>query len=168
MHSPDTMSVLHLHTEIDAPVRLCFDLSRSIDLHQLGLQHTREKAIGGKTQGLIEEGEWVTWRARHFMFPWEMTVGIVTMRSPSYFFDRMICGPFVMMEHRHYFSERGTSTTMTDIFQYVLPFGWLGRIVDRWFVKRYMTRLLDQRNRTIKKFAESEEWKSIIANHVVQ
>lgn len=49
-----------------APPEVVFDLARSIDLHKLSTAHTGEEAIAGKTSGLIELGETVTWRARHF------------------------------------------------------------------------------------------------------
>jgi hypothetical protein len=57
-----------LKTEIDAPIEVCFDLSRSIDLHQISTAHTNEQAIDGVTSGLINLHESVTWRARHFGF----------------------------------------------------------------------------------------------------
>jgi hypothetical protein len=62
------MPKIELHTEIDAPIERVFDLARSIDLHMLSTSHTNEKAIAGKTSGLIGLGEWVTWRAKHLGF----------------------------------------------------------------------------------------------------
>lgn len=52
--------LFYLKTFIDAPVERCFDLARSIDLHKISLEHTNEKAVAGKTAGLIEPGESVT------------------------------------------------------------------------------------------------------------
>ena len=54
-----------LRTEVNAPAERCFNLSRSIDFHQHSTAHTQERAIAGKTTGLIELGETVTWRAKH-------------------------------------------------------------------------------------------------------
>lgn len=51
------MPVIQLTTLINAPVERCFDLSRSIDLHQLTAIRTTEKAIAGITKGLISKGE---------------------------------------------------------------------------------------------------------------
>jgi hypothetical protein len=58
---------IDLITIINAPIEICFDLSRSIDLHQHSTQQTREKAIAGRTTGLIGLNEFVTWRATHFL-----------------------------------------------------------------------------------------------------
>ncbi|MEO1451364.1 MAG: hypothetical protein AAFV07_17665 [Bacteroidota bacterium] len=54
------MPTIHLHTRIAAPVSRCFDLSRSIDLHKIGVNHTEEEAIAGCMTGLIKMDEWVT------------------------------------------------------------------------------------------------------------
>lgn len=49
-----------------------------------------------------------------------------------------------------------------DNFVYKSPFGILGQLVDVIVLKRYMTNLLIKRNETIKEFAESEKWKSVL------
>lgn len=59
------MSVIQLTTIIKAPIERCFDLSRSIDLHMESTSGTGERAIAGRTSGLIEHNELVTWRAKH-------------------------------------------------------------------------------------------------------
>jgi hypothetical protein len=48
---------ISLATLIHAPIERVFDLSRSIDLHQQSMRHISEKAIAGKTSGLISESE---------------------------------------------------------------------------------------------------------------
>lgn len=45
---------------------------------------------------------------------------------------------------------------MTDIFDYCSPFGFLGKLADRLFIKAYMTKFLIIRNTEIKKIAESK------------
>lgn len=59
------MPVITIDTTIAAPVQVVFDLSRSIDLHRISTARTREEAVAGRTSGLIEIGETVTWRAKH-------------------------------------------------------------------------------------------------------
>lgn len=62
------MPEIILKTIIDAPREVVFDLARSIDFHRESTKHTQEKAIAGKTTGLIELHESVTWKAKHFGF----------------------------------------------------------------------------------------------------
>ena len=60
------MPLIVLETIIHADKRTCFDLSRNIDFHKYSLKHSNEKAIAGKTSGLIGLGESVTREAAHF------------------------------------------------------------------------------------------------------
>ncbi len=55
------MPVIRMELFIEAPPELCFDLARSIDVHMLSMSGSQERAIGGRTSGLIELGETVTW-----------------------------------------------------------------------------------------------------------
>lgn len=48
------MPLIHLTTPIKAPIQVVFDLARDIDFHQKSASKSREKAIGGRTSGLIE------------------------------------------------------------------------------------------------------------------
>lgn len=59
------MSKIEINTLIEADVEICFDLARDIDFHKESLKHSHEKAVAGKTSGLIGLGEWVTWEAKH-------------------------------------------------------------------------------------------------------
>lgn len=49
------MPKIELTTEYDAPIQVVFDANRNIDLHELSAVDTNEKAIDGKTSGLIEK-----------------------------------------------------------------------------------------------------------------
>ncbi|HET8860623.1 SRPBCC family protein [Marivirga sp.] len=156
------MPQIKLSTTIQAERNIVFDLSRSIDLHKISTQHTNEKAIAGRTEGLIEMGESVTWRAKHFGFYQKLRTEITEFERPNYFTDEMVSGAFTKFKHEHHFIASGNRTEMTDYFDYESPFGIIGRLVDKMLLKKYMTELLKKRNQTIKEFAESEKWKEII------
>jgi ligand-binding SRPBCC domain-containing protein len=156
------MPEIRLETFINAPVERCFDLARSIDLHEVSLEYTNEKAIDGKTSGLIEKGEFVTWQARHFGIKQRLSVKITEMTPPNYFCDEMTKGAFKSMRHEHFFETRENGTLMTDKFYYKAPFWIFGVVFDYFILKNYMKRLLERRNQTIKRIAESDEWKKLI------
>lgn len=150
------MSIIILETMINAPVEVCFDLARNLDLHMESMRHTSEKAIAGKTSGLMQKGEEVTWRARHLGLNYTMTVLMLEMNPPDYFEDVMVKGPFKYMKHQHYFHARNNSTLMIDHFHFAAPWGWIGKIANALFLERYMTRLLEQRNTCIRNKAETD------------
>jgi hypothetical protein len=50
------MPIIKITTIIKAKRQLVFDLSRSIDLHQISTADTNEKAVAEVTSGLIDMG----------------------------------------------------------------------------------------------------------------
>ena len=82
-----TMPLIFLETIINAPIERCFDLSRSIDLHKSSMKSTNEEAIEGKTTGLIELNETVTWRAKHLGVYQHLAVQITKFDRPHSFTD---------------------------------------------------------------------------------
>ncbi len=156
------MPRIELRTEIKADKEIVFDLSRSIDLHKISTEHTNETAIAGKISGLIGLNESVTWRAKHFGIYQKLTSKITEFDRPNYFADEMVSGAFSEFKHEHHFTELNGGTLMIDFFEYKSPFGILGKLADKLFLKKYMTDLLTERNRIVKEFAESDKWKQII------
>ena len=156
------MPVITLVSSIKAPADRCFDLSCSIDLHQISTRHTGERAIAGTTSGLIGLGEQVTWRARHFGVWQNLTSAITEYRRPYFFVDEMVRGAFKRFRHEHHFEEANGITRMTDVFDYVSPLGPLGCLADWLFLKKYMQNFLLERNRVIKEYAETEKWQEVL------
>jgi ligand-binding SRPBCC domain-containing protein len=156
------MTEIYLETFINAAIEVCFNLARSIDLHKISLEHTNEKAIDGRTSGLIEKGEFVTWQAKHFGIDQTLSVKITEMNPPDYFCDEMIKGAFKTMRHEHFFEPQESGILMTDKFFYEVPFSIFGKIFDALVLENYMKRLLQTRNQTIKRVAESDEWQKVI------
>lgn len=48
-----------------------------------------------------------------------------------------------------------SGTEIIDVFDYTSPLGPFGRLADLIFLRRYMTRLLQERNAYLKQVAES-------------
>jgi len=156
------MPIIHITTLIHAPMDRVFDLSRSITLHKRSMLHLQEDAIKGRTNGLIELDETVTWRAKHLGKVRQLTTRITAMRHKEYFCDEMVEGDFTYMKHEHHFKEIGNGTVAIDIMEFGTPYGKLGKLFERIYLQRYMTRLLKLRNDTIKEYAESEKWRVIL------
>jgi ligand-binding SRPBCC domain-containing protein len=149
------MPEIILNTRIHAPLEICFNLARSIDLHKESMKHTGEQVVAGITEGLIELGESVTWKARHFGIVMKLTSRITEFQFPDMFVDEMVNGPFNTMKHRHIFLASEGQTLMVDEFEYTSPLGILGKAADSIFLEGYMKKLLIQRNHILKNIAES-------------
>ena len=153
------MPLIELETRISAPAERVFDLSRSIDAHMQSTKGTRERAVDGRTSGLIGLEETVTWEAVHFGIRQRLSVWITEFDRPHSFTDEMTRGVFQSMRHRHLFTSDGKATLMKDEFHFEAPLGMLGRIAEVVILTRYMTRFLELRNQSLKELAESNEWR---------
>lgn len=83
------MPIIRHEIEIKAPIARVFDLARCIDLHVETMRRSDEKAVAGKTRGLIEADETVTWQATHFGVRQKLTSKITVFDRPHYFRDEM-------------------------------------------------------------------------------
>jgi ligand-binding SRPBCC domain-containing protein len=151
--------------EIDAPIERCFDLARSIDVHVLGNVHFGENAlaVGDVNSGLIEMGQTVVWRAKHFWIWQTLTSRMTAFNRPVFFEDTMLRGAFKSMRHEHFFrSLPEGGTAMKDVLYFSAPLPVLGRIAEVLVLRRHMNNLLHERNVVLKQVAESDEWRKYL------
>ncbi|OPH47005.1 cell division protein, partial [Paenibacillus ferrarius] len=106
------MPIIKISLFIKAPIQVCFDLSRSIDIHMESTSHTNERAVKGRTSGLIELGETVTWEATHFGIRQQLTSIITEFDPPNKFVDEMVSGAFKRFRHEHTFEIQDGGTLM--------------------------------------------------------
>ncbi|TQR17536.1 SRPBCC family protein [Psychrobacillus vulpis] len=142
---------------INAPVGICFDLARNVDIHIKTNAKTKERAVIGVTEGLLEEGDIVTWEAIHLGIKQRLTVKVTYMEKPYKFVDTMLKGAFRSFTHLHLFEEKSGGTLMIDTFEYKSPFGLVGEIVDKLFLEKYMKRFIVSRANELKRIAENTE-----------
>jgi len=156
------MAKIHLTTFIAAPIERVFNLSRSINLHKISTSGTKEEAIAGVTTGLININETVTWRARHLFKTRLHITTIPQMEIPVYFIDEMTKGDFKSFRHQHYFKPVENGTIMIDILEFESPYGNIGKLFNRIYLKNYLQKFLIKRNNIIKEYAETQKWKAVL------
>ena len=156
------MPTIHLTTFIAAPLQTVFDLSRHIGLHKESMADYDEDAVAGIRFGLIEKEDTVTWQAKHLFKNRLLRVKITEMKKPELFMTEQLQGDFKFMKHEHYFKPCENGTIMIDLFHFESPYGILGQGLNSLYLTKYMKRLLEQRNNTIKEFAESDKWKKVL------
>lgn len=148
------MPVIHLETFIRAPVEICFDLSRDVDVHTASTSITNERAVAGVTHGMMQLGDEVTWEATHLFVRQRLTSRITAFERPRMFTDEMQSGAFKRLRHKHIFEAREDGTMMIDELDFASPFSFIGNIVDWLFLENYMKRFLILHNDYIKNLAE--------------
>ncbi|TWT09259.1 SRPBCC family protein [Planomicrobium sp. CPCC 101079] len=151
------MPVIVHEIYIEAPIEVCFDLARNVEVHTETTLNTKERAVGGVTTGLMEKGDSVTWEATHLGVKQKLTAKIIKMERPHSFTDTMVTGAFHSFTHTHEFIKSGAGTIMRDNFDYKSPLGIVGKVADKLFLEKYMTAFITNRAIELKKMAEKKK-----------
>ncbi len=158
------MPTLHLTSFVAAPKERVFDLSRNISLHKVSMEQFKEEAVAGIRSGLINKEDTVTWRGKHLYKTRYFTSKITEMKIHESFTDKMIKGDFKSFEHQHFFKTADNGTIVIDIINYELPYGWIGELVNRFYLGPYLEKLINHRNNVIKQYAETDKWMALLSN----
>src|SRR5262249_24020872 len=118
------------------------------------LEGTGERAVAGRTTGLIGLGESVTLEARHLGVRQRLTAELTVFECPTYFRDVMTAGAFRSFTHDHRFVARAGGAVMSDEVEFRSPLGPLGWLADYLYITGYLRRLLEARCQAIKREAE--------------
>lgn len=151
------MTQIKTLTTIKAPIEIVFNNCRNIDIHQYSASKTNEKAIAGKTSGLIDKGETVTWEGKHFGIYIQHESIISEMNFPNYFVDEQLKGQFKSFKHQHFFTQKENQTIMTDILDYETPFGFIGKLFDKLLLVNHLTNFIIYRNAILKELSENHQ-----------
>ncbi len=151
------MTTIIITTKIKAPIETVFNTARNIDIHQLSAAKSNEKAIDGRTTGLIGLNETVTWSGKHFGLNLMHKSKITQFKFPTYFVDEMEEGHFKSFKHEHFFLTEKNYTVMIDQLDYETPYGFLGIIFDKIILKKYLTNFIKTRNEILKNLAENPQ-----------
>lgn len=74
----------------------------------------------------------------------------ITHVEPNKFFvDEQRFGPYRMWHHEHHFEEKENGILMTDRVSYKIPFGFLGHIAQKLFVKKQLKTIFEYRVRSL-------------------
>lgn len=158
------MPTIHLTSFIAAPQDRVFDLNRSISLHKISMEKFGEQAVSGTTSGLINKEDTVTWKGKHLGKTRFFTSKITEMRPFETFTDKMIKGDFKFFEHQHFFKPTDNGTIVIDIINYETPYGLIGELVNKFYLNSYLEQLIENRNKVIKQYAESDKWMALLSN----
>jgi len=150
------MPLITVLTEIRAPIELCFDLARNVEVHCQTAAFSKERAVCGKTSGLLVLGDTITFEGIHFGFRQRLTAKIVAFDRPNSFADEMLTGPFRSLTHLHQFESMGEVTVMADTITWVSPLGFIGRLADL-FMAPHLRSFLIRRNGELKRVAETTQ-----------
>jgi len=76
---------------------------------------------------------------------------ITHVREGEYFVDEQRFGPYALWHHQHHFKEIDGGVLMTDILNYAIPYGALGRLTNTLLVKKKVKAIFEYREKAIVK-----------------
>ncbi len=77
---------------------------------------------------------------------------ITHVNEPNYFVDEQRFGPYRMWHHQHLFTMAGDGCViMEDIVSYVVPFGYLGRIMNAIVISKKINEIFNYRKEVLLK-----------------
>ena len=148
------MIELTVETLILASPDVCFDMARDMNAHAKTMASSGERIVACPPSGMLEMDDEVTFEARHFGIRQRLSAKIVHFDPPFSFTDEMLSGAFKSLRHEHRFSAEGDGTLMTDVVVLSAPFGPIGWLAERIFLRRYMRKVLVERGLGLKGLCE--------------
>ncbi|MGZ3813631.1 MAG: SRPBCC family protein, partial [Mucilaginibacter sp.] len=70
---------------------------------------------------------------------------ITQVREMEYFVDEQRFGPYALWHHQHHFKKVEGGVLMTDILDYAIPYGFIGRMANSIFVEKQIKKIFDYR-----------------------
>lgn len=140
--------------EIDAPISAVFhfhDDTRNLVRITPPNIHVEFSTKGSPGKGLhvyLTVTQFKVLRTR-----WHVT--ICDYQEPTLMTDEQVEGPFRKWKQTRLFEQTATGTLLTDIVEYELPFGLLGRIADALVVGNQIKKMFQFRQRRTKQILET-------------
>jgi ligand-binding SRPBCC domain-containing protein len=104
----------------------------------------------------LQQGTLLEYRLRLHRVPLHWKTLIEIWEPPGRFVDIQEKGPYSLWEHTHLFEEDGPSATVIhDRVRYAIPFGPIGSLAHRLFVRRDLERIFGFRSAAVAELLSS-------------
>ncbi len=77
--------------------------------------------------------------------PMRWMTEITQVNEKKFFIDEQRIGPYKIWHHQHHFKAIDGGVEMTDIIDYVLPLGFIGRLIEPILVRKKLREIFDFR-----------------------
>ena len=101
---------------------------------------------------VMKEGQIIDYTIKLLGFNVRWRTIISEYNGKNKFVDQQLKGPYSMWHHTHEFKELNGSINMIDTISYVMPFGILRQIVNKFWLKRDLDNIFKYRQKAIMKY----------------
>ena len=77
---------------------------------------------------------------------------ITQVKEPSHFIDEQRFDPYALWHHQHHFIEVPGGVKITDVVNYAIGYGLIGRLAHWIFVGEEVNRIFDHRYSVLEKY----------------
>ena len=74
---------------------------------------------------------------------------ITHIKDKNYFVDEQRSGPYKMWHHEHILEETNDGIIMKDIISYIPPYGFIGLILNKLFIKKQVREIFHYRTKVL-------------------
>lgn len=138
---------------INAPIERVFDFHN--DTNNLVEITPKSISVSFETRGEPGLGQDIYLSIRQFVFlktRWH--VRITEHIPPTKMVDEQVKGPFAYWKQTRLLTKRGACTELTDVIEYQVPFGVLGMLANKLFVRRQIISMFAYRQACTKALLE--------------
>ena len=157
------MPTIHLTTFIAAPVERVFDLSRNLTIYKTLMKDRKETMSSGAATNLVSQGETMTFHAKHLGKTRLVMTRVVEIQKPNSLVQEQVKGDLLHFKHEHHFKAVENGTILIDMIDFDGPRDFIGKIIGKLYLKRYLEKLIHKRNTLIQQYAESEKWRAVLS-----
>jgi len=76
---------------------------------------------------------------------------ITHVKENEYFVDEQRTGPYALWHHQHHFKEVKGGVLMTDLLNYAIPYGIIGRLANNVLVEKQIRNIFKYREKAVNK-----------------
>lgn len=103
----------------------------------------------------MKEGALIDYKINLLGFPVRWRSMISLYDPPRTFVDEQLGGPYSFWHHTHEFVKAGQGTLVRDRVLYVMPFGFLGDLLQKFLVRRKLDRIFQYRSQLMEEIFSS-------------
>ena len=142
---------LKVKQNIDRPIEDIWNFfATPKNLNELTPKDMKFEILSGKSDRFFE-GKIISYTVNPFKFfniKWVTEITHITKNK--LFIDEQRFGPYNMWHHEHhFFKNKDGSTTIYDKVIYKIPFGIIGKIAHKLFIKKRLTEIFNYRKTRI-------------------
>ena len=90
---------------------------------------------------------------------------LITKYNPPYeFVDEQIKGPYFFWHHTHTFKAVNGGSEIKDKVRYSIPMGYLGQLIHKIWIKKYLEKIFEYRKKVIDKLLTLEKFNIVLMN----